>query len=90
MFYQTCWKEYCAEKNIIYDSTTVEQLLNLLTELIKQEVSHSVLISVKREAAHLRRMKYQHIPQHPSVTKNFKGSFNLRHPLPRHSFVWDV
>ena len=36
------------------------------------------------------RMKYQHIPQHPSVIKLFKGSFNLRPPLPKLSFVWDV
>ena len=35
-------------------------------------------------------MKYQHIPQHPSVIKFFKGSFNLRLPLPKLSFVWDV
>ena len=35
-------------------------------------------------------MKYQHISQHPSVIKNFKGSFNLRPPLPKISFVWDV
>ena len=35
-------------------------------------------------------MKYQHIPQHPSVIKYFKGSLNLRPPLPKLSFVWDV
>ena len=29
-------------------------------------------------------------PQHPSVIKFFKGSFNLRPPLPKLSFVWDV
>ena len=35
-------------------------------------------------------MKYQHIPQHPPVIKYFKESFNLRPPLPKVSFVWDV
>ena len=35
-------------------------------------------------------MKYQHIPQHPSVIKCFKGSFNVRPPLPKISFVWVV
>ena len=35
-------------------------------------------------------MKYQQIPQHPSVLKYFKASFNLRPPLPKLSFVWDV
>ena len=35
-------------------------------------------------------MKHQHIPQHLSVIKYFKGSFNLRPPLPKLSFVWDV
>ena len=84
------WKEFCAEKNIIYDSPTIEQFLNFFTELFNQAVSHSVLISAKIAVAHVLRMKYQHIPQYPSVIKYFKGSFNLRSPLPKLSFVWDV
>ena len=90
MSYQKRWKEFCAEKNIIYDSPTVEQFLNFFTELFNQGVSHSVLISAKGAVAHVLRIKYQHISQHPSVIKYFKGSFNLRPPLPKLSFVWDV
>ena len=90
LYYQERWKEYCAEKNIVYDSPTVEQFLSFFTELFNQGVSHSVLISAKSAVAHALRMKYQHIPQHPSVIKYFKGSFNLRPPLPKLSFVWDV
>ena len=55
---QTHWKEYCAEKNILYDSPTVEQFLNFFTELFNQGVSHSVLISAKSAVAHVPRMKY--------------------------------
>ena len=88
--YQTHWKEYCAEKNILYDSPTVKQFLYFFTELFNQGVSHSVLISAKSAVAHVLRMKYKHIPQHPSVIKFFKGSFNLTPPLPKLSFVWDV
>ena len=87
MYYQERWKEYCAEKNIVYDSPTVEQFLRFFTELFNQEVSNSVLISAKSAVAHILKMKYQHISQHPSVIKNFKGSFNLRPPLPKISFV---
>ena len=90
MSYQKRWKEYCGEKNIIYDTPTVEQFLNFLTELFNQGVSHSVLISAKSTVAHVLRMKYQHIPQQTSVIKYFKGSFNLRPPLPELFFVWDV
>ena len=58
--YQKRWKEFCAEKNIIYDSPTFEQFLNLnsFTELFNQGVSHSALISAKRPVAHVLRMKY--------------------------------
>ena len=42
--YQTRWKEYYAENNIIYYNP-VEQFLNFLTELFNQGVSHSVLVS---------------------------------------------
>ena len=56
--YQTRWKEYCAEKNIIYDIPTVEQFLKFFTELFNKGVPHSVLIS-----AHILRIKYQHILQ---------------------------
>ena len=76
--YHKRWKEFCAEKNLIYDSPTVEQCLNFFTELFNQVVSHSVLTSAKSAVAHLLRMKCQHIPQHPSVIKYFKRSFNLR------------
>ena len=62
--YQTRWKEYCAKKNILYDSPTVEQFLNFFNELFNQGVFDSVLISAKSAVAHVLRMKYQHIPQH--------------------------
>ena len=90
LYYQERWKEYCAEKNIVYESPTVEQFLSFCTELFNQGGSHSVLISAKSAVAHVLKMKYQHISQHPSVIKYFKGSFNLRPPLPKISFVWDV
>ena len=35
-------------------------------------------------------MEYQHLNHHWSVEKFFKGVFNLRPPLPKLSFVWDV
>ena len=90
LYYQECWKEYCAEKNIVYDSPAVEQFLTFLTELLYQGVSDSVLISAKSAVAHVLKMKYQHISQQPSVIKYLKGWFNLRTPLRNISFVWDV
>ena len=45
--YQSRWKGYCTEKNIVYDSPTVEQFLIFFAELFNQGVSHSVLISAK-------------------------------------------
>ena len=90
LYYQERWKEYCTEKNIVYDSPTVEQFLSFFTELFNQGVSHSVLISAKSAVAHVLKMKYKHISQHPSVIKYFKGSFNMRPPLPKIYFVWDV
>ena len=88
--YQTCWKEYCAEKNILYDSPTVEQFLSFFNELFNLGVSYSVLTSAKSAAAHVLKMKCQHLSQHSSVIKYFKGSFNLRLSLTQTSFVWDV
>ena len=35
-------------------------------------------------------MKYQLIPQHPSIIKYFKGAFKLRPLFPKIFFVWDV
>ena len=39
---------------------------------------------------HVLRMKYQHIPQNLSVIKYFQGQFNLRPPLRKFFFIWDV
>ena len=61
----------CREKH--YGSPTAEQFLSFFTELFNQGVSHIVLISAKRAVAHVLKMKYQHISQHPSVIKYFKG-----------------
>ena len=81
--YQKHWKVFCAEENI-------NIFLNFFNELFNQGVSHSVLVSAESAVEHILRIKYQHISQNPSVIKYFKGSFNLRLPLPRLSFVWDV
>ena len=55
---QTHWKEYCAKKNMLYDSPTVEQFLNFFTEIFNQGVFHSVLISAKSAVTYAPRMKY--------------------------------
>ena len=79
----------CREKHK-YDSSTVAHFLNFFTELFNQGVFHNVLISAKSPVVYVLRMKYSHFPQHRSVIKYFKGSFNLRTPLPTLYFVWDV
>ena len=38
LYYQTRWKEYCAQKNIAYDSPTVDQFLSFFNELFNQGV----------------------------------------------------
>ena len=83
-------KNIVQRKHIVYDSPTVEKFLSFFTELFNQGVSHTVLISADSAVAHVLKIKCQHISQHPSVIKCFKGSFHLRPPLPKISFVWDV
>ena len=75
----------CRE-NIVYDSPTVEQFHWTIQPRSISQCSDLC----KRAVAHVLRMKYQHIPQHLSVIKYFKRWFNLRAPLPKLSFVWDV
>ena len=53
LFYQTRWKEYCAENNIIHYNSTVDQFLNFFTELFIQGVPHSVLASAKSAVPHI-------------------------------------
>ena len=90
LYYQKRCKEHCAEKNIVYDSHTLDRFLSFFTELFNQGIFHGVLISAKSAVAHLLKMTYQHISQHASVVKHCKGSFNLRPPLPKIYFIWDV
>lgn len=70
--YQTYWKEYCVESNIVYDSTTVEQFLSIFKKLFNQTVSDSVRV-------HVFRMKYQNIPHHTLVIKYFEETLNLKY-----------
>ena len=60
--YQTHWKEYCPEKNILCDSPTVEQFLSNFAVSFNRGVSQSVLISPKSAIGHVLRLKYQHTP----------------------------
>ena len=82
---ETLERILCSEK--VYHGPTFKQFLSFFTELFNQGVSHSVLIPAKSAIAHVLKMKYQHISQHASVIKYFKGPFNLRPPLPKISFV---
>ena len=77
-------------KDIIYGRTTVEQFLKFSTELINQGIPHNGLVSAKSASEKILRTKYQSIPQYQAVIKYFKGTFNLRAPLPKLSFVWDT
>ena len=90
LVYQKRWKEYWVEIDIVYESPTVEQLLNLFTKLFNRGVSHSVLVSAKGAVAHVVNMKYKHIHHNPSVKKCFKRTFKLRLHLPKMSFAWDI
>ena len=37
LYYQERWKKYCPEKDIIYDSPTIEHFLSCFTELFNKE-----------------------------------------------------
>ena len=65
LYYQERWKEHFTEKSIVCDGPTVEQFLSFFTKLFNQGVSHSVLLSAKSAVAHVLKMKYQYISQHP-------------------------
>ena len=79
----------CREQHNLW-YPTVEQFLNLFTEIFNQGVFRSVLVSAKSAVTHVLRIQYQHIRQHPSVIEYFKVIFNLRPPLLKLFVVWDV
>ena len=90
LVYQNKWNKYCSQYNIRCEHPTVNEFLSFFTALFNEEASYSVLMSAKSAVLHMLDIKCQHISQHRSVKKFFKGVFNLRPPLPKISFVWDV
>ena len=76
LFCQTRWNEFFADnKSYSWANSKL-----FFTAIFNGGVSHRVPVSEKRTVTHVLGMKYQHIPQHPSVIKYFKEAFNLRPP----------
>ena len=64
--------------------------MNFFTYVYNEGVSCSVEIPAKSAIAHVLNVERKYISQHPSVSNYAKDIYNLRLPLPKVPFVWDV
>ena len=72
-------------------STTLTNILDLLTEMYNENKEHSTINSY-RSAISTFHAKFDGVPagQHPMVTRLMQGIFNTRPSKPRYTSVWDV
>lgn len=85
--YIKLWDTFSAQ----FDSITVDHILSFLSDMFEKGASYSAINSAKCAIA-----TKVHIPPYPTANKHpvimtyIKGVFNLRPPVPKLTFVWDV
>ena len=92
--YQSAWKkwiDWCIKRQVDPCSTSIDNIVNFLTEVYKEGKCHSTL-NTYRSAISMSHDKIDGTPvgQHPITCRLLQGMFNARPPKPRHSTIWNV
>ena len=83
------WIHFCSEREVDPYSYNVIRVLEFLTAFFDQGQSYSA-INTARSALSAVFYKEQTLGNSPIIKRFMKGIFELRPPLPRYSFIWDV
>ena len=82
---------YCLWYDVSPKTQDVHEILNYFTYLFEKGLSFSTLKAAMSALAQLVYLPpYATLSDYPQIIKFFKGAFNLRLPLPKFGFVWDV
>lgn len=86
------WKVFCGERHLIWTHTKVGDLFKFFNMLYKTGASYSALNTARSALASVVILDDERytITTHPWIIRYFRGVFNLRTPVPRYSFIWDV
>jgi len=92
--YKYAWNgftKHCIESNVHYNNASIDFILDYFSKLYNEGKSFSVVNNAKLAISHyLRFPPYRYLSEHPKVNKYFIGLHNLRPPIPKMTFVWDV
>lgn len=89
--YQRKWNRFCTARQINPFCPTLIQLLEFLTFLFNSGQGYSSINTARSAlSASLSCMQKYTVGSHPSIKRSMKGTFELRPPRTRYSYIWDV
>lgn len=85
------WVSWCDKRNCNPLQSSVEDVTNFIADSYTEGKSYSTLNTYRSAlSSSLCPCDNSTVGSHPSVTRLFKGIFNLRPPQPRYSETWNV
>jgi len=85
------WSCWASERQADPTTCSLSLILEFLADLFEKKLQYSTICGYRSaiSAYHIP-IEGQPVGRHPRVSALLTGVFNLRPPLPRYSFVWDV
>ena len=92
--YNIYWKQFlqfCSKIGISQSNISIHVILNFLSYLYDNNKSYSLIRTARSAISyHIAIPPYKQLSEHPLMNKFFKGLYNLRPPVRKFGFVWDV
>lgn len=85
------WNSWCIERKIDPVRCPITDIIEFLSVMFKKGFLYNTVAGYRSaiSAFHIP-INGQKIGEHPRVSSLLSGMFNLRPPVPKHDFIWDV
>ena len=84
------WQKFCLDKNIMFISPCLNDVLCFLLDLSNAGLAYSSINSACSALSSLVKIDGCNVGKHPTVIRFMKGIFNRKPSLPRYDCTWDV
>ena len=84
------WQQFCAERQADPLHSTVEVILDFLTDLYDKGFSYSAINSARSALSSYVYLDNYQVGNHPLISRLVKGVYQLRTPMPKYKNTWDT
>ena len=84
------WQHFCTERQANPLHSTLEVILEFLTELYDKGFSYSAINSARSALSSYVSLDNYQVGNHPLISRLVKGVYQLRTPMPKYKNTWDT